>query len=58
MHACLALKDAYGVGLVRNKGVRGPGHLFSEADWMPGTASAPVSLGHHADEVKILQKAP
>ena len=26
---------------------RGPRHLVSGADWMPGTARAPVSLSHH-----------
>jgi len=28
------------------RGFRGPGHLVSGADWIPGTASTPVSLSH------------
>ena len=27
-----------------------PSHLVSEADWMPGTAGAPVSLSHYSYE--------
>jgi len=33
-----------------NEGV--PGHLVSGADWMPGTARAPVSLSHCGDEAE------
>jgi len=36
--------------LSEGRGSRGPGHLVSSADWMPGTARAPVSLSHHNDE--------
>jgi len=32
------------------RGFRGPGHLVSGADWIPGTASTPVSLSHQSDE--------
>jgi len=39
------------------KRFRGPGHLVSFADWMPGTARALVSLSHHSNEVRILQRA-
>ena len=38
-------------GCVRKKGVQGPWHLVSGADWMPGTARAQVSLSHYSDEV-------
>ena len=36
--------------MLERKGFRGPGHLVSFADWMPGTARAPVSLSHHSYE--------
>jgi len=29
---------------------RSPGHLVSGANWIPGTASTPVSLSHQSDE--------
>ena len=32
------------------RGFRGPGHLVSGADWIPGTVSTPVSLSHQSDE--------
>jgi len=32
------------------RGFRGPGYLVSGADWIPGTASTPVSLSHQSDE--------
>jgi len=32
------------------RGFRGPGHLFSGADWIPSTASTPVSLSYQSDE--------
>ena len=32
------------------KGFRGPGLIVSEADLLPGTARAPVSLSHSGDE--------
>jgi len=32
--------------LSERRGFRGPGHLVSGADWIPGTASTPVSLSH------------
>jgi len=36
--------------LSERRGFRGPGHLVSGADWIPGTASTPVSLSHQSDE--------
>ena len=39
---------AAGLCMCQNEGV--PGHLVSGADWMPGTARAPVSLSHCGDE--------
>ena len=32
------------------RGFRGPRYLVSGADWIPGTASTPVSLSHQSDE--------
>ena len=40
--------------LSERKGFRGPGHLVSSADWMPGTARTPVSLSLHSYEGRIL----
>jgi len=36
--------------LSERRGFKGPGHLVSGADWMPGTARTPVSLSHWSDE--------
>jgi len=36
--------------MLERRGFRGPGHLVSGADWIPGTASTPVSLSHRSDE--------
>jgi len=36
--------------LSERRGFRGPGHLVSGADWIPGTASTPVSLSNQSDE--------
>ena len=36
--------------LSEGKGFKGPGHLVSRADWIPGTARAPVNLSHCDDE--------
>ena len=36
--------------LSERKGFCDPSHLVSSADWIPGTATAPVSVSHHNDE--------
>jgi len=46
-----------GAYVVRKKGFRGPGHLVSGVDWMPGTARAPVSLSHYSDGFRVLPKS-
>jgi len=35
------------IEVLGSKGFRGPKPLVSEADWMPGTARAPVSLSYY-----------
>jgi len=39
------------------RGFMGPGHLVSGADWMPGTARAPMGFNHYSDEAWILQNS-
>ena len=47
-------QDLFTLRTVRKKGFRGLGNLVCGADWMPGTARAPVNLRHYYDEVRIL----